>query len=667
MMAKSRPYGSWLSSLTAEKLAKKGVRFGHMCEDQGNLYWLESRANEKGRSVLLKCDLANGLSQPLPQDISVRSKVHEYGSGDFIVESNVVYFSHAGDQCLYRLDQNTPKKKLERLTQPNSNGEDRYADFCLSGDLKKLVCVRERHRKGRVINELISLELPISENTKTFHNCEVKVIHTGYDFYSFPRISKQGDQICWTCWNQPEMPWDAAELWVADFHDADQMDSAHKISGGRINSQESSSVYQPVWSDDGVLHYISDASGWSNVYSHRNEILNALAPIDREFGIPQWSLASSTFAIAPCGQIYALYVEEGNQLLCQIDSGKVTPIPLPFCYFGEHLICSDGSLYFRAAGPTQSEAVYRFELKNRALTRLSDENLFPLPNEELSVAQAIDFPSNNERIGHAFYYKPHNSRYQPTANTQPPLIVMSHGGPTGATTSSMNAAIQFWTHRGFAVVDVNYAGSTGYGNKYRNALKGNWGIADVEDCIAAAQHLVNKGKADKNALLIRGGSAGGYTTLCALTFHNVFTAGCSRYGVADLESLAADSHKFEARYLDSMIGAYPKKEKLYKARSPIHHAGQLSCPILLLQGKDDKVVPPNQAEMMVAALEKNKIPYAYRLYEGEGHGFRKAKTIIDALSSELSFYRQVLGIDDTVSESEVKLEIKNMKKFLLDR
>ncbi|MDQ7049860.1 MAG: prolyl oligopeptidase family serine peptidase [Enterobacterales bacterium] len=265
--------------------------------------------------------------------------------------------------------------------------------------------------------------------------------------------------------------------------------------------------------------------------------------------------------------------------------------------------------------------------------------------EEISCAQTIGFDSANERKCQAFYYPPKNSRYQAEQQQQPPLIVMSHGGPTAMTNNSLNFAIQFWTHRGFAVVDVNYAGSSGFGKKYRNLLNGQWGIADIEDCIAAAQFLIDTKRADKHSILIRGGSAGGYTTLCGLTFYDFFAAGTSRYGVADLECLASDSHKFEARYLDSLIGPYPQEKDLYQARSPIHHANQLSCPILLLQGADDKVVPPNQAEMMVTALKSKQIPFAYKLYSGEGHGFRKAKSITDALNSELSFYRQVLSID----------------------
>jgi dipeptidyl aminopeptidase/acylaminoacyl peptidase len=679
-MPEISPYGSWKSPLSAEKLAEKGVRYGHMVVDQKALYWLEVRANEQGRGVLIKCDANGNTEEVLAKDVSVRTKVHEYGSGDFIVSQGVVYFSRADDQCIYRFD-----GKLEQLTTVGVNQEHRYADYCLSANQQYLICVRETHHKSGVSNELVCLDL---NNRNDSGYAKVRVLQSGYDFYSYPRISPNGNRIAWTCWNQPQMPWDAAELWLADFHKDGSVDAAHKVAGGidqsaleakvvesaedsaghqnsaKLQSNSSSidpwamnAVSQPCWSDDGILHYISDASGWTNLYSCRDGLLNALTPIDREFGIPQWVLASSTYTFATNSQIYAVYIQQGQQQLCHIDelTGHIEPIPLPFKDFGEHLLYADGHLYFRAAGPAVSEAIYSFNLETQACVRLSQAREFPLAVEELSIAETIEFESSNSRISHGFYYAPHNTQYQAPEKTAPPLIVMSHGGPTAMTQNSLNAAIQFWTHRGFAVVDVNYAGSTGYGKRYRTALNGQWGIVDVEDCIAAANYLVEKKLADPKALLIRGGSAGGYTTLCGLTFHDVFAAGMSRYGVADLESLASDSHKFEARYLDSVVGPYPEMKDVYIERSPIHSTDKLSCPILLLQGEDDKVVPPNQAEMMVAALREKQIPFAYQLYPGEGHGFRKSETIISALNAELSFYRQILNIKDAENTPQVEI------------
>lgn len=676
-MLQTKAYGSWTSSLSAKILAKKSIRYGHMCVDEGNIYWLESRASEKGRGVIVKRSQSGKTQDLLPETISVKSKVHEYGSGDYIVKEGVVYFANGKDQCVYRYD-----GKLEQLTESvNIQNQDllepglieaRYADFELSADKQFLICVRETHYKtsnNKVVNELVCIHLSSDEKIKP-----VKVIQTGRDFYTFPRLTLNSNRIAWTCWNQPEMPWDSAELWVADFHKDGRVDAVHKVAGG-VSKERKESIYQPVWSCDGVLHYISDASGWSNIYSCRDGLKNALTPIDREFGIPQWSLASSTYVMTKGNHIYAVYVQDGEQQLCHIDesNGYIEPIVLPIKDFGEHLLLSEDKLYYRGAGPSLSEGVYEFDLITKENKLISLQKEFPLLIEELSIAKPIEFEvkdskidtissnktsNNNIRNCHAFYYEPNNTQFKAPENTKPPLIVISHGGPTSMTTSSLSSAVQFWTQRGFAVVDVNYSGSTGFGKRYKDRLINNWGVIDVEDCIAAAQYLVKEKLADENALLIRGGSAGGYTTLCALTFYDEFKAGTSRYGISDLECLATDSHKFEARYLDSCVGEYPKEKQKYINRSPIHFTDKLSCPILILQGEDDKVVPPNQAEMMVEALKEKSLPFTYQLYKGEAHGFRKEETIIHSLNAELSFYRQVLGIE---SDEEIeKIVVENL-------
>jgi len=657
-MTQLAPYGSWESPLNAEIMAKASNRLGHLCVDQSEIYWLESRAKEQGRCVLIRCDAKGNHAQILPKTVSVRSKVHEYGSGDFMVDQGIIYFVNAKDQAVYRYD-----GELTQLTQVESNKEQRFADFRLSADKDYLVCVRETHTKTQVINDLVAIDLAsLGSDTSQSHVksfCKINILHSGFDFYSTPRLTSLGNRICWLCWNQPDMPWDAAELWVADFSQG-TISAGHKVCGGHLAEGEIESIYQPEWSQDGILHFISDKSGWGNIYSCRDGLLNALTPIDRDFSIPQWVFASSTYCIQG-DNIYAIYTQRGKQQLCHIDinSGHIEPIDTPFDYFAEYLLFSQDGLIFRAASPTTEEAIYQLDLKTLVIKQLSETKALPIASDQISCAESIHFNSKADRKCQAFYYPPHNKDYHAKQNQQPPLIVMSHGGPTAMTNNSLNLAIQFWTHRGFAVVDVNYAGSSGFGKKYRNLIKGQWGVADIEDCIAAAQFLVETNRADENAVLIRGGSAGGYTTLCGLTFFDYFAAGTSRYGVADLEGLASDSHKFEARYLDSLVGAYPQGKALYQARSPIHHSEQLSCPILLLQGADDKVVPPNQAEMMVAALENKKIPYAYKLYQGEGHGFRQADTITDALNSELSFYRQVLSIDS--DESIPKLGIKYLE------
>ncbi len=661
-MTEKKVYGSWSSPLSAKVLAQKSIRYGHMCVDDDNVYWLESRASEKGRGVIVKRNKSGELQDLLPETISVRSKVHEYGSGDYIVKDNVIYFANAKDQCVYRYD-----GKLEQLTEKINCKESelieaRYADFEVSKDNQYLICVRETHFQSKVINELVCIHLSSNNDFKP-----VQVIQTGRDFYSFPRLTLNANRLAWTCWDQPEMPWDSAELWVADFHKNGRVDAVHKIAGG-VSVERKESVYQPEWSQDAILHYISDSTGWGNLYSCRDGVKNALTPIDRDFSIPQWSLASSTYIITEDNHIYAVYVQDGQQQLCHIDesTGHIEPIELPIKDFGEHLLLSKDKLYYKGAGPAISEGIYEFDLLTQKNRLISLEKPFPLPACELSIAEPIEFEVNysdtnkkdtsKTRTCYAFYYKPNNSKYKASKNITPPLIVMSHGGPTGMTMNSLNSAIQFWTHRGFAVVDVNYSGSTGFGKKYKDRLIGNWGILDVEDCIAATQYLVKQKLADKNSLLIRGGSAGGYTTLCALTFYDEFKAGTSRYGISDLECLATDSHKFEARYLDICVGEYPKEKQTYIDRSPIHFTDKLSCPILILQGEDDKVVPPNQSEMMVDALREKGLPFAYQLYKGEAHGFRKEETIIHSLNAELSFYRQVLNIDSDEQIEPIKVE-----------
>ncbi|TQV81562.1 S9 family peptidase [Aliikangiella coralliicola] len=639
-MKLTKPYGSWKSDLTADVLAHKGKRFGHMTLDNGSLYWLEVRASEKGRGVLMRSSSDNLCEEVLPSEISVRTKVHEYGGGDFLVADGKVYFSNAEDNRVYLFSDG----KLAAITRKNEAYEERYADFFLDSQQKYLLAVRESHKESGVVNELVNIVI---------ESGEIQVLHSGFDFYSFPRLSPQGHRLCWTCWNQPDMPWDSAELWLADFHpEAGTIDASHRVTGGGTDS-----VFQPSWSSEGILHYICDKSGWLNIYNHSDGVLNALTPIDRDFGVPQWIFGLGTYVITSDNSLYALSFEAGQQQLCHIepDSGHIEPVALPFKHFEGQLLGDDKSLYFCAAGPAMEVAMYRYDIQQKKYFALTEISPFPLPADDISIAEAISFESFNNRQCHAFYYPPASSRFQGPEETCPPLIVMSHGGPTSFSDNSLSPAIQFWTNRGFAVVDVNYGGSTGYGKKYREFLTGNWGVVDVEDCVAAANHLVEKKLADKNGLLIRGGSAGGYTTLCALTFFDVFTAGMSRYGVSDLESLASDSHKFEARYLDKLVGPYPQEKARYQERSPIHQTDKLSCPILLLQGADDKVVPPNQAELMVEALEKKKIPYSYILFEGEGHGFRQAETIIQAFNAELDFYRKILGIQSEEKISEVEI------------
>ncbi|MCO7225412.1 prolyl oligopeptidase family serine peptidase [Pleionea sp. CnH1-48] len=629
-----KAYGSWPSPIDAQMVSSKGTRLGHMQYFNRSVYWLESRPELKGKGVIVCWDDENKKRDLDLGEHSVRSRAHEYGGGDFLVTRMGVFYCNDEDQAVYLLTHDGEQKGL---TTPSEKLRAwRYTDFSMCVDNDWLFCVRERHDLEPVKNELVCIDLS-SENWG-----EVKVVAEGYDFYSFPRVSPGGRRICWTCWNQPNMPWDTTELWVADIDRQGQLSAQHCVAGC-----EDESIYQPSWSPDGVLHFISDRSGWANLYSFRDGVINALTPVDREFSIPQWIFATSTYCFGEGDNIYAAYFEDGQQQLCHIntDTGHIEPLALPFKDYPGQVHFGDDALYVVAGAPMIPQGIYKLDINDElAFHQLDSESSLPVTQDMISVAQPISFQSSSNYASHAFYYAPCHSEYDGQEGEQPPLIVMSHGGPTAATSSTLSWAIQFWTSRGFAVVDVNYGGSTGYGRDYRELLNEQWGIVDVNDCVYAARYLVEQGKADAKRLLIRGGSAGGFTTLCALTFFDDFAAGMTRYGVTELESLVTDSHKFEARYLDSIVGAYPDELAQYKERSPIYHTDQLSCPILILQGSEDKVVPPSQSHKLVAALSEKEIPHAYIEFEGEGHGFRMQQNIERALEAELYFYCKILAI-----------------------
>ncbi len=640
MSKQAIPFGSWSSPVTAELVAKQGVRLGHMQVFEGRVYWLESRPQEQGRGVIVCCD-GQSKTDVTPEDMSVRTKVHEMGGGDFLVCQLGIFFVNAIDQAVYLTDTSGNTKAITTVSDDKSVW--RFADFSITPDLAFLFSVRERHDISPVKNELVSIELKTGE---------VRVVAEGHDFYSFPRVSPQGHRLCWTCWNHPQMPWDGTELWVADIHRDGSVNAAHKVCGG-----EHESIYQPAWSPDGVLHFVSDRSGWWNLYSFRDGVLNALTPTDNDCGIPQWVFGTSSYCFASESDIYFAFFEEGQQQLAHldVDTGHIEPLELPFREYPGQLQFDSNKLYMQAGGPALPLSVFEVELSSGHYRDLVGDGELPVPIDFVSIAKPVRFTSASGYQSHGFFYEPLHPEFCGLDDEKPPLLVMSHGGPTGHTSSSLNWQIQYWTTRGFAVVDVNYAGSTGFGREYRDLLNEQWGINDVNDCVYAARYLVEDELVDGDRLMIRGGSAGGFTTLCALAFFDDFAAGMSRYGVADLEALAKDTHKFEARYLDNLVGPYPEARSVYQERSPIHHASELSCPILILQGADDPIVPPSQSQELVKALAEKDIPHAYIEFEGEGHGFRKQENIVRALQAELSFYRQVLHIDSEEQLEQVPL------------
>lgn len=635
------PYGSWKSSITADLIARGAVRLMQIVLDREDIYWLESRPAEGGRYVIVKRTPDGKISDVTPAPFNARTTVHEYGGGDFAVSDGTVYFSNFKDQRLYV---QKPGASPQPLTPEK---EFRYADSIIDSLRKRILCVREDHTlSGReAVNTLVSLN-PDGD-------CEGgRVLVWGNDFYSSPRLSPNGKTLAWLTWNHPNMPWDGTELWIAELNSKDEVTSPLRVAGGPTES-----VFQPEWSPDGVLYFASDRTGWWNLYRWRNGQIEALTEMEAEFGQPQWGFGMSTYAFLSERQIVCAYVQRGIWHLASLDTTtkKLERIETPYTEIS-YVRAAPGHVVFRAGSPTEPLSIVRFELATKKFDVLRRSSEIQLEGKYLSPAQPIEFPTESGRTAHAFFYAPKNEDCKAPPGEKPPLLVFSHGGPTSATTATLKLEIQYWTSRGFAVLDVNYGGSTGYGRAYRERLKGQWGVVDVDDCANGARYLAQKGLVDGERLAIRGGSAGGYTTLCALTFRKIFQAGASYFGVSDLEALDKDTHKFESRYNRSLIGPYPERRDLYYERSPIHFAHHISCPVIFFQGLEDKVVPPNQSELMVEALRTKGIPVAYVPFEGEQHGFRRAENIKRSLEAELYFYSKVLGFPTADSVEPVKIE-----------
>ncbi len=618
------PYASWKSPITAQLISSGAVSFGFTAIDGSAIYWLESRANEGGRQALMCRTAAGEITQLTPEPFNIRSRVHEYAGAAYTVKNGVIYFCNFADQQIYRQSEN---HAALALTAP---GPWRYADLQVDTQRHRLICVREDHSHApkEAVNELVSINLL---------NGAVSVIASGADFYSSPRLSPDATQLAWISWNHPDMPWDATELWLADMTDDGTLTNIKKVADG-----ESESIAQPEWSPDGVLYFVSDKTGWWNLYRYQGNEIKNICPMEAEFAYPHWQFGMAQYGFISAAEIICAFNTKGAWQLATIhtDTGKLDRIPTTFTDI-QYLRASAGSVVFHAGGPAQANAIASLNLGNHSVDTIQHSISLPFHADYLSTPLTISYASKGKRTAHGFFYPPCNPEFSAAEDTLPPLIVISHGGPTAASSTALKLAVQFWTSRGFAVLDVNYAGSTGYGRDYRRSLYGLWGIADVEDCIAGAQYLVKEKWVDGERLIIRGSSAGGYTTLCALTFHKVFRAGASYYGISDVAALAQDTHKFESRYEARLIGG--RSESLYRSRSPIHHAEQLACPVIFFQGLEDKVVLPNQSERMAEALKKRSIATAYVAFEGEQHGFRKAENIKRALEAEYYFYSKVFG------------------------
>lgn len=631
------PCGAWASPITADLITGSTVGLGPVAIEDGTVWWLEGRATEGGRSVLVAARDGE-VRDVTPEGFDLRSRVHEYGGGAVLVASGTVYFVNFSDQRVYV----QPPGAAPRALTPE--GPWRYADFCLDATRNRLICVRETAREGaEPANELVAIALA---------DGAVSVFDGSHDFVASPTLSPDGRRLAWLVWDHPNMPWDGTVLRVAELAADGSVLRAEDVAGGPAES-----VFQPAFAPDGTLCFVSDRSDWWNLYRAGPAGDVALCPMATEFGLPQWVFGMSTWGFAADGRIVGACVADGIWRLGIVDDGRFVAFDLPYDDISGVRVCGNAVL-FSGASATIAPTLVRLDLADGKVRELKSSMRAPVDAGYLSQPQPIAYPTAGGAEAHAFYYPPCNADFRPSDGEKPPLLVRGHGGPTAASSSALNLGIQFWTSRGFAVLDVNYRGSTGFGRPYREALYGQWGVADVDDVVAGAQDLVARGLVDPARLAIRGGSAGGYTTLAALTFHDFFAAGASQYGIGDLMALADDTHKFESRYLDRLVGPLPEAEALYRERSPINYTERLSCAVIFLQGLDDKVVPPNQAEAMVAALDAKGLPVAYVAFAGEGHGFRKAENVKRALESELVFYGRIFGF---VPAGDLPpLEIRNL-------
>ena len=621
------PFGAWPSPISAGLVAAGATPLSSIALNGADIYWLAGRAAEAGRNTLMRRRGAQ-VEEITPAPFNVRSRVHEYGGGAYTVSGNSVFFSHFADNRLYRKDGDA---QAQPFTAPI---RQRFADFVVDAQRQRLIAVREQHAEdpashAQPVNTLCAVGFHGDEN----------ILALGDDFYASPRLSPDGGQLAWISWDHPRMPWQGTELWLADVQADGALGAARRVAGGADES-----ICQPEWSPQGVLHFVSDRSGWWNLYRlGAGGAAEPLCAMEAEFGSPHWTFGNAMYGFTPDGEVVCTYIEKGVSKLARLNNGVPAPIANPYQEIRE-LKVGDGFVVLLAGSPTIAAEIARIDLASGALEVL-ERSIATLPDVGyLSIPDSISYPSANGRTAHAFFYPPRNKDVQAPAGSKPPVIVISHGGPTGMAASTLKLATQYWTSRGFGVLDVNYGGSTGFGRAYRDALKGQWGVVDVEDCIAGARHLVARGLADGERLIVRGGSAGGLTTLCALTFHDVFKAGASYYGVSDLKGLDQDSHKFESHYNEYLIAPQAEAEAVYALRSPINHTHRLSRPMIFFQGLDDKVVPPQQSEMMVDALKQRGVPVAYVPLEGEGHGFRKAENIVRTLEAELYFYQRIFGL-----------------------
>jgi dipeptidyl aminopeptidase/acylaminoacyl peptidase len=640
------PYGSWKSPITTELLAGGDtVTLGPVETSSTGIYWREGRPHEGGRSVLVFKPHDGDPVDVVPPGFNARTRVHEYGGGEFWLHDTTVWCSNFDDGRVYRFDEPGAEPKPVTPEPPEPNAW-RYADGRVTLDGHVIVCVRERHDGGdEPLNELVAFASDGSE--------EPRVIATGRDFYAFPRISPDGSRLAWTAWDHPLLPFEGAELWVADLGPDGALSNSKRVAGS-----DHEAMTQPVWAPDGALYFVNDPNGWWNLYAAEDGDVRAVSELEAELAPPQWIHGIQTYVFLPDGRIAIVVTRRAIDSLELLDprSGELRPLDLPYTAYTAWSLASRGNTIVTvAASPTEAPAVVTIDVESGRSDVVRRSTTAQIDERFISRPEPIEYETE-DGPAYGFYYPPTNPDFEPLEGELPPLIVWVHGGPTAHTVPVLELEIQFFTSRGLAVCDLNYGGSTGYGRAFRDRLRRRWGEVDVHDSEAAALSLVQRGLADPDRVVITGGSAGGYTTLMAMGVSDMFAAGISEFGVADLVTFHDDTHKFESRYDEYLVGKWPEERERYRERSPVTHADKISRPLLLLQGLDDRVVPPSQAEAIAAALERNGIPYAYIAFEGEGHGFRGADAIRRSKEASLSFLGQVFGFEPADEIEPVAIE-----------
>jgi dipeptidyl aminopeptidase/acylaminoacyl peptidase len=638
------PYGAWESPITAQSLTANRIELADLRAVDGRLYWTESNPSQGGRLSLVTEDGDGGVRALTPAAMNVRTRVHEYGGAPFVVVGGRAFFSNFSDQRLYvqAIDAEAVATAPRALTPEGY----RYAD-CIALEGGGLICVREDHTDpANVKNSLVRLSGAEGDAGR--------VLFEASDFVAYPRVSPDGRRLAFMAWNHPNMPWDTTTLLLGDLA-AGGLSNTVEVAGGRDES-----VMEPRWAPDGELYFISDRNDYWNLYASRGRAPRNLAPRNAEFAGPLWSLGQANYAVMDGDRLLARFHEAGRDQLILVDPGTGTTRDLPLPFIGLRSIQrvdADHAAMIASSADALS-AVILVDVNTGDFRTVRSAGESGLATDFVSRPEPISFATAGRRTAHANYYPPRNPRFRAPEGSKPPLLVLVHGGPTAQASASFNPMIQFWTTRGFAVADVDYGGSSGYGRSYRKSLNGAWGVVDVQDVAAVAEYLNQIGKADPNHTAIRGGSAGGYTVLGALSHTTVFKAGADYYGISDVTALARDTHKFESRYLDTLIGSLPAAQAIYDARSPLNHLDGFSAPLIVFQGAEDPIVPPNQSRMIVEALRKRGAPVAYMQFAGEGHGLRKADSIIASLNAELCFYGRVFGF--TPAGELPPIEIENL-------